>query len=278
MINDVLKSCGLTEKESQLYIELLEIGSQPASVIARRMDIPRSTAQYLAETLVKKNFANKVIKNKITYYLSKNPNHIKNEMELQKKNFLDSLKNKSEKLDLIIPLLEQIQAKNIDQTKVQYFERYDGIVNMFEDVLIVNEPVYGILGVHNLCPKIKKYLESSYTVRRKKQITSKSKTIFLDEKESMSYMKNNYDIKKFESVIVDKKFLNIDVIIQIYGNKVAFYSVKDQSNLHGILIESKTIVDTLRSIFLALFNIAELNQKKIRPLSFQPDKPKKHHL
>ena len=196
-------------------------------------------------------------KNNTRYYSAVDP-----EVLLDKcKQKVHNAQNMMQKMEKILPIFENLKSNN-DKVKVQFFEEFEGIKSMFEDVLKDKKPVYGILGIHNICPIVKSYLENEYAPKRNPQITSESKTIFLDNKESISYMEKNYELSKFESIVVCPDLLKLDITIQIYGNKAGFYAIKNSNNLHGVLIESETMVETLKSIFLALFAMTKLQKTK----------------
>jgi sugar-specific transcriptional regulator TrmB len=46
-----LTTLGLNEKQTQVFMYLVEYGISPASEIAKSIDIPKSTVNFLADTL-----------------------------------------------------------------------------------------------------------------------------------------------------------------------------------------------------------------------------------
>jgi len=49
-----LQKSGLLKNEANIYILLFQLGSQPASVLAKKLEIPRSTSGFYLEELYKK--------------------------------------------------------------------------------------------------------------------------------------------------------------------------------------------------------------------------------
>lgn len=148
-----------------------------------------------------------------------------------------------------------------NRAKIHFFEWLLWVKTLFEDVILDNKPVYWVLSVHNICDKVKDYLDNSYSKRRNPQITSESKVIFLNNKKSNEYMNTNYDLSKFEYQIIDEWVLNLDITIQIYWDKVWFYNIKDANNLYWILIEWKEVTNTIRWMFLSIYNFIKLSNK-----------------
>ena len=54
MITNLLKSFRFTAKETKIFLKVLELGSQPASNIARVCEMPRNTVRSILDGLVKK--------------------------------------------------------------------------------------------------------------------------------------------------------------------------------------------------------------------------------
>jgi sugar-specific transcriptional regulator TrmB len=53
-MNEKLSSLGLNQKEMQVYMYLVEYGISAASEVARHIAIPKSTVNFLADSLWKK--------------------------------------------------------------------------------------------------------------------------------------------------------------------------------------------------------------------------------
>ena len=66
MITTILKKLDLTEKEIEVYLELLKIGLSRASVIAYKIAEPRTTVQSILLKLEEKNLVTKFL-DKNTY-------------------------------------------------------------------------------------------------------------------------------------------------------------------------------------------------------------------
>lgn len=61
-IKDTLTSLGLTPNESSVYIELLKLGSSPASILGRKTGLPRTTARFTCNQLYKKGLIHRIEK------------------------------------------------------------------------------------------------------------------------------------------------------------------------------------------------------------------------
>ncbi len=125
MLEASLQKIGLTLKETTVYLQLLEIGMQPASVLAKKMKIPRSTSQFILNCLVEKEFVTQSIVHGITYYEPKKPDSLKNVIESRKEKTLQDIERQQHQLEIIVPLLKQISNPEEFLPKVTFYEGLD---------------------------------------------------------------------------------------------------------------------------------------------------------
>ncbi len=135
MLERSLQKLGLTEKEAQMYLQLLEIGMQPASVLAKKLKTPRSTAQFLCNNLVEKQFARKKLLHGITYYHGETPEVLKSIFEGRKSKLLEEWESEKDQLEVITPLLNQIADPESYLPKVTFFEGIEEFAESQEEFL-----------------------------------------------------------------------------------------------------------------------------------------------
>ena len=71
-----LNNIGFNEKESKIYLALLETSAQPASVVARQAGINRTTTYLTLEDLLKKGLVNRFERKGIQYFEAVDPKQI----------------------------------------------------------------------------------------------------------------------------------------------------------------------------------------------------------
>lgn len=69
----VLMEFGLSDLEAQLYEMALGLGTFPASIVGNRLGIPRSTARYTCESLVRKGLMIETKKANTKLFVAENP-------------------------------------------------------------------------------------------------------------------------------------------------------------------------------------------------------------
>lgn len=243
-----LKKLGLSENEIQVYLTTLSLKHALVSSIANKCGIKRTSTYAVIEKLTEKGFLTSFTKSGTKYYCAIDPEVLLDKCKQQVNNAQSALRE----MEKIMPILEGLQGSE-DKIRVQFFDGFEGLKAMFEDVLIQKSPVLSILSVHDICPKMNEYFSSYYAPKRSPQITNQSKVIFLEHKDAHNYMRKNYDISKFEYITMNPDNFKLDTTIQIYDDKIGFYAIANEKNLHGILIESPMITKTMKTIFSKLW-------------------------
>jgi len=151
----VLKEYGLSEKEAKIYLVTLELGSAPASTIARRAGIKRVTAYALLQDLKTKQIAQSIDKGGVTHFQVVDPNTLLKKIE-------DKYALLKEQLPALVALTDQYSNK----PRIQYFEGVVGLKELYEDLLTSSEPICAFLGMHVIAPELATYLYDEFLPRR----------------------------------------------------------------------------------------------------------------
>jgi sugar-specific transcriptional regulator TrmB len=247
MLVQVLEQLGLSSKESQIYLSLLEIGSQPVSIIAKKAGINRTTCYVILEELAKKGLITNFIKAKIRYFTAANPNSLKDYLEAQTK----SLNSKKDILLKNLDAFGKIINKESLRPKVYMLEGINGIIQTYEDTLKEGKTICAIESPEDMSEEVQKYLYGSYVPRRK------AAKIFAQA--LVPNNKSNEEFKKMDKkhfretrLIKDPNF-KIGIEINIYGNKTALIAYQ-KGEYTSVIIENKPISESMRAVFEILWN------------------------
>ena len=135
-LQEILKGLGLNEKEITIYLTLLPLGSAPASVLGKRTNIMRSTAQYTCQQLVKKDLVKAVLQGNTIVYFPETPFKLLHLLEHQQK----ELNAKKDNLEEIIGDLEAMINPHAILPKVKFFEGRHGIEDAYDEIIESLEP------------------------------------------------------------------------------------------------------------------------------------------
>ncbi len=237
MIQNVIKNLGFTEKESKIYIACLELWNALVSSIARNSWENRITVYSILKDMKKRWIAMELTKNNIKYFSVIEP-----EILLKKE------REKVEMLEKSMPELLAISNAFSNKPKLYFYEWINWLKEIYEDLLTSNTDIKAFLWYSNIENKnFLRYALDDFLPRRiKKNIFAK--VILSDTEKNREYKKIDKKNNR-ESIIIDSDIFKIKNEINIYwGNKIAISLFSDKE-IWGLIIKSKTLYETLESIF-----------------------------
>ena len=247
-ITSALTGFGLSGPELSVYIALLELGAQPASVLAKRSHLKRGHTYNMLRLLSEKGIVQSFERGHTTYYSGSSPSALLTLLDHQ----TDDITKKKQHLVQVIPDLERIRNPLSVQPKVRLFEGVSGMKEMYEDTLKTGDKnLYALGDFDHYFPHAKdndlNELMWDYSVRRAKAgiwyigNVNKSKTT------DLAYKKRKDQKRKFKMLTG----IDLSVEVNIYGNKVAIIS--SSKDMVGLIIEDKPTADTLRNFHRAVW-------------------------
>lgn len=255
MIHDAFAPLGVGKKEVDTYRKLLLFGPQPASVLGRKMDIPRSSAQFLANSLVRKGLASKQKVRNIIRYQALSPEHLPRLIEAKRNQILTELNSKEEELQHVIPLLKKEELAVQDRPKTSFYEGDEGLQAVYEDTLSSTEAIRSIVNFEDRQKFLPEYFNNYYIRRKEKGIFMKA--IYPDT--PFGRERNKKDTEDYrESHLIDTKKYKWFPEIQIYDNKV---NIACGTQKIGIIIEGSEISDAFKVLFDLAWEGLEAHKK-----------------
>ncbi|MDD5770044.1 MAG: helix-turn-helix domain-containing protein [Candidatus Gracilibacteria bacterium] len=229
---------GLSELEASIYEKSVSLGLFASSNIANKLKIPRSTARYTCESLVKKGFMTQTLKGNTKYFKCENPTKlfsiIYNEEE--------KLKRKKNKVNELVSELQKSYNPNAKLPKITVYEGVEQIEKMFDT--LADSP--GILYTFGAGDYIKQKYEGMI-----KNFRNKAYKIF---KEIMIFRSPKYaEIHKDDDRVLNTKYFKhieeLKVDIQIVDDKMTITCVEDPHPV-AIMITHKEIINAFKEIFI----------------------------
>jgi len=252
-IEQVLSELGLQDKEPIVYLTLLKThGAQPASIIATRADLNRTTVYKSLIKLTKIGLVTKTMKHGIICFFAEDPEDRLKSLLSKKKKHIDYI---SDLFIKILPDIKGLERKELYVPKMRYYEGREGVERVYFDTLIEKQPIYSFIATRKIPDDLLSFLEDEYLPQR---IEDKifAYVITPETIENKKFKKG--DKKSYR----ETRFLTInapDVAkeININGKKTAFVSHKTNEQF-GIILESKSITLSMKG----LFDICWMSSKK----------------
>ncbi len=121
----------LSSKDEKIYLACLTLGSSPASIVAKRVGLKRSTTYLILENLVKKWFISKSSKNGVIQFNAVSPDDL-TEIFLQKNR---QMSHKIQFFRENIPELRALESKIGTRPKIRLFTGKEAIKKIYSSLL-----------------------------------------------------------------------------------------------------------------------------------------------
>ena len=247
MLKEQLEKIGMADKEAKVFLASLELGSSSVQEIAKKADINRATTYVIIEKLMKKGLMSSVEKGKKTYFQTEDPKRLLKLLEEQE----EGLRRKEEEFKKYLPELETLYNIAEEKPKVRFFEGKEGLITIQKDILRSKfDNIVEFIPLdqsHEIFPPgSQDHRQQMRKISAKTIYSSKSKRIITKD-----------SFTEVRSIPFEKFPFSTEVVI--YGNKVALAS--HEGKLIGVIIESKEIASSLKTIFNLAWEATEKYQR-----------------
>ncbi len=256
----VLQSVGLDDKQSQLYVAGLQLGTAPASDYAKATGLNRITSYNLLEEMVHRGYFTVVRKVRAKWYAPVSPEYVA----------LEARKN-VQALERALPELRSLQSAKYRKPHVRFFEGWEGVRHVYEDTLTAETELLNFANsavVRQFWPN---YDEEYVSERVKTGIRLRG----IAPDDAAGRKVHGEDEEKLREIrLVPAADFDFRNEINIYDHKVAICSfdsgLKGDKDMFGVIIESKEVAETQRQIFEMAWRYASstspaMPSKKIGP-------------
>ena len=253
MLENILQKLGLTAKEISVYQTLLATGTQPASIVAYRGDLPRNTVRFNLDKLSEKGFVRKSKRGNTQLYSPETPENVIKFLEIKKNKTNQKIDHQIECLKEVSSELQTKMGASAGRPKITFYEGDDGLVKVYEDTLTSSETIRSFANFDTMHGVLPDYFKTYYNRRAKNNIAIRS--IHPATKLALDKTKDDHKVMR-ESTLIPANQYSFVPEVQCYDNKVIITSFKEKL---GVIIESKEIYE----FFKVAFELAWLQAKQL---------------
>jgi sugar-specific transcriptional regulator TrmB len=238
-IQQILIETGLNELEADVYLAVLELGESTVLPIAKKAGIKRTYCYDILSSLTNKGLVSYVQKNNRRRYQALDP-----------KKMQILLKNRFENFQAVLPELASLY-KTSGKPKVSFYEGENGIISIYEQLWNVNR-VDAIASPSH----IEKYLGDWWKNFSTKILLVKK--LLIREMIPLGNTKGSYHSffkKPYHELRFLPKSFKLTTDMMLFENKLALISYG--TNLHAVVIEDSSIVETQKALFEIIWKKAE---------------------
>ncbi len=232
-MKDILKSLYFDEKESELYLALLELSPASVTELLKKTMIERRTIYDVLERLIQKGY--------VSYFEEDNTRMFQ---PLEPELLLQELKEKQEQLKQILPQMRALQ-KNKEEANMTILKGKQGIKSVFYDIIASGEEHYALGDISPFLEDLKAETNKFLRALERKGMSEK----ILHTKEHVLTK-----IPKGEYRVIDKKDVLPTPTI-IYGNTVVQFIFSNPVKI--LKITSEEVAKTHKSYFNTFWKLGK---------------------
>ena len=240
-LRELLVTLGLSAKEARLYLLILELGTHPATTLAKRLSIPKSTVLFMCNRLVQRGVVRRSQRGRTQFYGAL-PDDLLSATKAK-------LEEQERALSQAIPLLNEIKNPFSARPAVTFYEGVDGCRKAYRKLLDSSTEILEF-GIHkDLVEKLgQRFMDNFIRERTKKGVFLRAISNSNDvDRELHRRDKAERRDQRFFSPTFGKIYSSMAV----YENKVLVLNL--HADTFGILIENTEVSETLRTIFSVLW-------------------------
>lgn len=230
-----LISYGLTANEAAIYVCLLEKLEASVFEIAKETGISRATVYITLEKMKELKLVSLLRKNNVQYFTPENPSRLKMIAD-----------EKSSIISEILPELNAIIDTDAEKPDVRLYTGAAGVKIVLEDILETlgraKERYLLAASRTEILERFPKYFPEWISRRERLKITTK---LILPEGERETHA---FEPNEFREVKYIPDIFGFKAMIEIYGNKMAVFSLKE-GEIYSVVIESEPIIQTFIKFF-----------------------------
>ncbi len=254
MIKDLLTQLDFSEKETQIYLALLEMGSTKPSVLAKKTGLNRTTVYDICDLLMQKGLVSKYKKGAGTFFNALDPKQLLNYLDREKEEKAKAIEKQKDKVAELLPQLVSMQdIYGANKPKVQFFEGEKGMREAYEDTLTSKGTILAYANVETVHEGLPNFFPEYYKRRAKNKIFIRA--IFPVNALSIERSKLNQEEMRDTRFLPEGK-MTFSPEVNIYNNKMLVASWKEKI---AIIIESKELADLQKMTFNLLWDTLPKN-------------------
>jgi len=238
---EILEELGLSKREAETYLALLELGTTTIGNIIQKTNIPSSKIYEILVRLSNKGLVTHVIIKHQKHFQASDPEMILNYYEERKEQFMK-----------VLPILKEKQTFASDKQEVELYEGKIAIFSMLR--LLIEQSKKGdeylsfSLGIEHKDPEISLFLTN--LARRRKEKSLKIKVLSSNKNRKIIEQAYSKEVLK----IINNKFTNFNYPQGMIILNDNFIILDWENKFTAIKIKSKSISNKYRKFFYNIYD------------------------
>ncbi len=238
---NVLQPFGIDRKMESVYRSLLGLADAPATSIARRSGIKRTSVYHILQNLISLGLVSSYRERGVVRFVAEHPNRLKSFLERQ-----------TILAERVIPELEKEILKTRQNPAIKLYEGKEGIKTMSEEVFKTKEKIILTVGSSS---KLIDFIGGTYGFGKRRRGLG----IF---QRSLRFLKDHSidSPSRMHEVRILPNLFSFPCYMTIFGSSVSIIPFEEPAR--GILIHDPAYAVMMKSFFEVLWNTAEKLKKE----------------
>ena len=246
MLRKLLEDVGLNSNEAEVYLACLKLGTQDIATLSKETKLTPFDVSVILTHLLDRGFVSKFSRGR-DFFTPEQPAVLVKILENGKLKLETSISN----LKKHIGNFEDYMNPSFTKPEIALYEGPEGIVAAYEDTLTSKTEILAFASIDDTETILPEYVSKYY--KRRKAAKIPIKAIFPDTKMARARWKKDAEELR-ESRLLPKSLLNIEIEINVYDDKIAYFSIPEKL---AIIVKSKLIAASMREMFGLCWKMAE---------------------
>ena len=243
-MKSIFQSLGADEKETQVFLRMLELGAQPISVMAKFAGVPRSSMYVILERLKGLNLIQEFKRNGIKYVRCIPVDELGDLLKMKERSIQQSLKVLQEKSEE----LKKTENRLSLTPKVTFYEGKKEVMKLYEQVL-KEKRFYAVFNPQKVKIMMPEYHDKIPETIKAGRLHAKEFVVYGPEAKAY---KNRYNSRSHQIKILPKeRQFEADTIITAEKIYMIAYGKNEVS---GVEIINQSLAEAQQTIFEALWD------------------------
>jgi len=237
-LEKILQEYGLSQKESQIYLALLQIGPSSVQKIAQKSGLARSTVYEVLDNLANKGFVSHYQKKKIKYFSAQEPSHVATLAQ----NRADAIKN-------ALPELEAMSGASRHRPTVRFYQGKNQMKLVLDELL--NEADEAIC--FGVADDLLRVLGDYHEEFLKKRIKNRIPLRLILRDSPVARDRQRLGQQHLRDVRLISNKYEFHGLAYVWKNKIAMFSLTN--DFVAVVTESKELADIEKAKFNNLWDL-----------------------
>jgi len=240
----LFKNLGLNKTEAKVYLASLELGQSLPKHLAQKAAINRTSLYQILPNLLQKGLISETVRGKRRYLVAEDP-----------QKYIDQKESEIEQIKKAVPQLHALLATATVKPAIVFYEGIENLKKLYMDNLKTKAEILEFVSIEKIHPEIEFHSTNYYIPERiKRKIPIKIIVSGSVKGKRINLKTATHHLREVKNI--NEKLYPIPLDLYIYDDNISFSVYRTDSEPIGVIIRSREIAQTMRSLHKFIWNKA----------------------